>query len=244
MSEGKEIVIRQPDDNSQQMNPLALIALAVQQGADVEKLTKLFELQERWENREAKKAFVNALSEFKKHAPDVEKRRQVAFGNTRYKFAALDDCCDKIGPALAEHGLSYTWKTENADKGIIRITCVLTHRLGHSEETSLQAVADQSGGKNAIQAIGSTITYLERYSLLAACGIAVQSVDDDGRLSDNDRLLTEAEVASLTRDLNSVKADWDKFLEALRVGNISELKLSQLARANEMIASKRKGSIK
>ena len=48
------------------------------------------------------------------------------------------------------------------------MTCVVSHRLGHSEENTLTAGRDESGNKNNIQAVGSTITYLQRYTLKAA----------------------------------------------------------------------------
>ena len=71
------------------------------------------------------------------------------------------------------------------DAGMIRVSCIITHVLGHSEQVSLQCGADQSGKKNNIQAVGSTVTYLERYTLLAATGIAVKDQDDDARRSES-----------------------------------------------------------
>jgi hypothetical protein len=53
--------------------------------------------------------------------------------------------------------------------------------LGHSEETTLSAPSDTTGSKNPIQAIGSTITYLERYTLLALTGLATYDQDDDAQ---------------------------------------------------------------
>jgi hypothetical protein len=38
---------------------------------------------------------------------------------------------------------------------------------------------DQSGGKNAIQAIASTVTYLERHTAIAITGVAVSDEEDD-----------------------------------------------------------------
>ncbi len=242
----KEMVIRaadEPEPARPDPNPMALIQLALQQNADVDKLTKLFELQERWEAREAKKAFDNALAAFKENPPSIDKNKQVEYetakGKTSYRHATIDNVCDKIGPALSAHGLSYRWKTENLESGVIKVTCILTHRLGHCEQTSLQAIGDQSGGKNAIQAIGSTLTYLERYSLLAACGIAVQNADDDGRAADQDGPISEAQVKEVAEALNKAKADWDKFLAFFRCGDLTDLKRSQLPKAMEMI--KRKG---
>jgi ERF superfamily len=61
------------------------------------------------------------------------------------------------------------------------VTCILTHQMGHSEETTLAGAPDNSGSKNSIQAIGSTVTYLERYTLLAATGLAAANGDNDGQ---------------------------------------------------------------
>jgi hypothetical protein len=54
--------------------------------------------------------------------------------------------------------------------------------MGHSEEGAvLEGAPDTSGSKNSIQAVGSTVSYLERYTLLAATGLAAKDQDDDGR---------------------------------------------------------------
>lgn len=151
---------------------------------DVAKLEQLLAVKERWEANEARKAFVVALGNFKANPPEILKNKKVAFdgqkGRTEYDHATLDQVSLKIGTALSGHGLSHRWKVEQLDGGAIKVTCVLTHALGHSEEVSMQAGADQSGSKNNIQAIGSTVTYLQRYTLLAATGTAVKGQDNDG----------------------------------------------------------------
>ena len=52
--------------------------------------------------------------------------------------------------------------------------------MGHSEAVSIAGPLDDSGQKNGIQQIGSTITYLERYTLMAIMGLAAHDQDDDG----------------------------------------------------------------
>jgi hypothetical protein len=68
--------------------------------------------------------------------------------------------------------------------------------MGHSEETTLRAIPDTSGSKNSIQAIGSTVTYLQRYTLLAAVGMAAAGMDNDGRAADEEQKpkISEARV--------------------------------------------------
>ena len=85
-----------------------------------------------------------------------------------------------VDPIITSHGLSYRFRTQQNDK--INVTCILSHKAGHYEETTLSGPADATGSKNAIQAIGSTLTYLQRYSLVQALGLAAAN-DDDGKSS-------------------------------------------------------------
>ena len=161
------------------VTPMTLVEMAVDQNADVDKLAKLLDLHMRWEANEAKKAYVSAMKAFKSEVPQILKNRTVAFNQTSYSYATLDNACEQLIPALAKHGLIHKWRTQQND-GKIRVTCVMTHEQGHSEDESwLEALPDTSGSKNAIQAIGSAVSYLERYTLLAACGVAVKGQDTD-----------------------------------------------------------------
>lgn len=162
------------------VTPMQLIQAAVNQNADIDKLAKLMDLQMRWEANEAKKAFVEAMNAFKAAPPEIIKNKLVAYKEVSYRHATLDQVCDKVTEGLSKHGISHRWRTEQSE-GLIRVTCILTHFLGHSEETTLCAGPDSTGSKNAIQAISSAVTYLERYTLLAATGLAAANTDDDGR---------------------------------------------------------------
>lgn len=179
------------------VNPLAMVADAVQRGTDPATIKALMDLAERHEANEARKAFVAALTEFKNNPPEIFKTKNVSFGEGKaaYKHATLADVSSIIGAALAKVGISHRWETEQLDGGKIRVTCTLTHALGHSERTPLQASPDASGSKNSIQAVGSTVTYLQRYTLLSATGMAVSDgTDDDGRQG---KKLGDAELANL-----------------------------------------------
>jgi hypothetical protein len=211
------------------ITPMAMIQIAVQQGADIEKLTKLMDLQERYEANEARKAFVSAMSAFKANPPDIFKNKHVSFttqkGKTEYDHATLDQVSMAIGTALSRHGLSHRWVTDQSD-GRIKVTCIITHSLGHSESVSLQSSADDSGGKNSIQAIGSAVTYLQRYTLLAATGMAVQDQDDDAKGSepkgiDADRYKYLAGTIKATVTKEAAKAAWQEAVkECQKVGDI------------------------
>lgn len=161
--------------------PAQLLSMAVQQGADLDKLERLMALQERWEANEARKAFVLAMTEFKAEPMEIFKRKQVAYNGVNYKHAELSDVADVVVPAMARHGLSHRWEVQQS-AGRIVVTCSVTHRAGHSECVTMDAAPDDSGKKNAIQQVASAITYMQRYTLLAVCGLATKSEqDDDGR---------------------------------------------------------------
>jgi hypothetical protein len=161
-------------------NPAALIKVAVDKGAPIEYLDRLLNLQLKWEANEARKAFTRAMSEFKSDPPSIIKDRQVSFNQTHYKHASLGNVVRETTAALGKHGLSARWVTTQAEGGkSVTVSCVVTHLLGHSEEVSLTAPMDTSGSKNPIQAICSTVSYLQRYTLLAALGLATEDQDDD-----------------------------------------------------------------
>jgi hypothetical protein len=160
-----------------------MLGLAVQQGASVEQLDKLISLMERTRAIEARQAYVEAMTQFKKNPPAIIKNKTAKMQKEgrdlySYQYADLAAVCNAVVGALAEVGISHNWTTAQTD-GRIVVSCTLTHALGHSENTVLSAGADQSGGKNSIQAIGSAVKYLERYTLLAITGLAVEDGDDD-----------------------------------------------------------------
>jgi len=190
--------------------PVDLLRIAVSQGADIDKLEKLMALQERWEKNEARKAFVQAMNKFKANPPTITKNHDVSFGETHYRHATLDHVCDEVTKGLSAVGITHAWKVTQDKESFITVICVLTHELGHSEETQLIGAPDKSGSKNSIQAIGSTVTYLQRYTLLAACGLASkndddaqsgQSVVDPAKLEEYCRQLTEVDTLA---DLKAV----------------------------------------
>lgn len=164
--------------------PTDLLRLAVSQNADLDKLTKLMDLQQRWEKGQAEKAFVAAMNAFKANPPEIVKNVTASFKTKRgddvkWDYASLDHICDAVISALSQHGISHAWSFSQTGE-MIRVTCVLTHALGHSRETALQGPPDFSGDKSPIHAIYSTVTHLERYTLLGAVGLAAGEPGGNG----------------------------------------------------------------
>lgn len=151
---------------------------------DITRLEQLLAVKERWEANEARKAFAEDMARFKAKPLSIYKDKHVSFktdkGRTDYDHATIGNVCEVIVGALAEFGFSHRWDLEQRD-GQVVVACVITHRLGHSQTTTLHAAPDASGGKNGIQSIVSAKTYLQRHTLLAATGMATKDqLDDDG----------------------------------------------------------------
>lgn len=190
--------------------PADLLMHAMNNGADLDRLERLMDMQTKWEANEARKAYALDMAEFKKNAPTILKDKTVNFetskGWTTYDHATIGNVVEKVVAGLAEHGFSHSWIPARGDGGMISVTCEITHKLGFSKSTTLEAGLDQSGGKNNIQAQASTITYLERYTLLAATGLAVKDrSDDDGAsyvgqsgATRGPQGMSESEMADLT----------------------------------------------
>lgn len=181
--------------------PADLLRIAVENGADLDRLERLMALQERWEANEARKAYVAAMTAFKAEKLTIVKGKKVEYVGTSYMHAELSDVTDVICPALARHQLSHRWDVSQEGERIT-VDCVITHVLGHSERVTMQAMPDNSGKKNAIQQVASTITYLQRYTLLAATGVATKGQDDDGKGLDTDLLGEWVERANAALNLD------------------------------------------
>jgi len=225
-------------DNS----PAAMIRTAVKGGANLEQLKGLLDLQERFEANEARKAYHKAMAAFKANSPKIDKDKTVAYGNTKYNHASLANVTEKISAELSKHGLSASWSTKQ--NGQVLVTCKITHELGHSEETTLGAPSDTSGSKNAIQAIGSTITYLERYTLLALTGLATSDMDDDdGNAAGKPvEYIDEKEQGQILDYINELNAKLPKFLEYMKAEKVELILKSDFQKAITALesASKKK----
>lgn len=168
-----------------ELTPVQMLGIAVSRGADLEYVKQLMDLKDRWDATEARKAYVAAMAAFKAEPMRIVKSKKVAIpGGANFAHATLADVCDGVVANLSKFHLSHAWETEQTEKGWVKVTCVITHEAGHSERTTLMAPPDDSGKKNNIQQIASTVTYLERYTLMAACGLAAKDIDNDGRGAD------------------------------------------------------------
>lgn len=168
-----------------------LIGLAVQGDYDLDKLQRLLDMKESFDKKQAKRAFDEALARFQEECPPILKNR--SGWDNRYRYADASEIEKVIKPFKAKHGFSHKYKYSQVpgpppfEKEVwVQVTCVLSHAGGHSEETVLSGPPDHSvnkdgkATKNPIQSSGSTVTYLERYTLKGALGLSTTQDDTDG----------------------------------------------------------------
>jgi hypothetical protein len=249
MSNAQAVVERMdapvPEQPSNALTPMDMVGRAVASGASIEVVEKLMALHERWEANQARKAFDEAMSAAKAEIPVIFKSRDVDFtsakGRTHYRYEDLAEIARTVNPILGRHGLSYRFRTTSTANEPVTVTCIVSHRLGYSEENTLCAGRDESGNKNSIQAVGSTLTYLQRMTLKAALGLAASS-DDDGRGSNSDEtgeLISEEQRNNLLALIDEVGGTADVFCKYFKIDSVAGLPASQFARAVKALEAKR-----
>ena len=221
--------------------PLDLLRRAVEQNVSMDQLERLQLMYEKWEANEARKAFASAMNRFKANAPAILKNGNVNMGNGKpnYNYATLDHVCRAIIQGLSEVGITHHWEMvqNGAPSNTIAVTCILTHECGHSAETSLEGQPDQSGGKNSIQAVGSTVTYLQRYTLLAATGLAAGGSDSDSNPPTNGEIAKHLELIAAAKTIAELKARWHDAYTAAAGNKTAQLAVIQAkdARKKELV---------
>lgn len=219
--------------------PADLISRAVESGADLDKLEKLLALQERWEANEARKAYHQAMSDFKANPPKINKDKKVGYstdkGKVGYSHASLYNVTEKINKELSKYGLSASWTTKQ--EAGITVTCKITHSKGHSEQTSLTAAPDATGSKNSIQAIGSTISYLCRYSLLCLTGLATTDQDDDGK-SATVEFINEKQLSTILDYISDKGVNIEKFCKYLNIESIEKMPVTEYEKSIKALINK------
>lgn len=199
--------------------PADLLRIAVEQNADLDKLERLMDLQDRYLAAQAKRAYDEAFAAFKAEAVKIVKGRSVTDGPLRGKsYAELHDVVNAVTPALSRHGLSSSWKLTKDEKDWMEVTCFLRHVGGHEESVSMGGPPDMGGAKNAIQARASTKTYLERYTLKAITGLSEQNDDNDGHdpAQALDDWIAKVEEAATEDDLRATSKAGAKYFQVTK----------------------------
>lgn len=197
MSEARDLTAHRGTGEVVQADAGSLMAVisraASDPNTDVDKLERLMGLYERITAQQAKGAFNAALARVQPQLPVIEEHG----ATDKAKYATWEDINDGIRPVLHEHGFALSFRVRRVENAI-SVTGILSHEDGHSEETTLELPSDTSGSKNAVQAVGSSLSYGKRYTAMALLNItsrAPQDRDDDGKAAGRGRMSKPAQDA-------------------------------------------------
>lgn len=195
---------------------MAVIAQAARDpNVDVDKLERLMGLYERMEAKSAREQFTVALAEMQPELPVITERGEIRNNaqEVQSRYARWEDINDAVRPVLHKHGFALNFRTGAAADGKIAVTGVLSHRAGHSEETTIALTHDSSGSKNGVQAIGSSVSYGKRYTAIALLNItsrAPQDQDDDGETAGMSPAVAAAKAAIELCETGAELALWKR----------------------------------
>lgn len=248
MNARQEVIV--PDETKavaapEQQRPASVLTLAIERNMSADVIGQLITHQERIDAIRARRAFDDAMAAAKAEIPVIKKNRHVGFASkkagassTDYWHEDLGEIAKTIGPILAKHGLSYRFRTDARPNEPVTVTCIIAHRDGHFEENTLSAGRDDTGNKNSIQQIGSTVTYLQRYTLKAALGLAAAK-DDDARSAEEPApgRVSEEQVAALRQAIMDGDLNIDEFYTYAEIERLEDMEASKFDWAMREIAA-------
>jgi len=234
----------------QQGSPAAIMLQALSQGTSLEQVEKMMDLQERWEKREAEKAFRDAFAAFRGENIIIPKTKFVDRGRAgSFTQAEYSELCQRISPALSKHGFSFRHDQKfgsrrrmiegvEHDVGWVYVTCYLEHKSGHSEVLELEGPPGDLSANTETQNMQVTASYLKRQSLLAITGTATGDEDDENGLrgatqatDDPDEAVRQKGRDAAMQGMQALTAWWSK------------LDAKQRSRMQKDFANMRKGAM-
>lgn len=172
-------------DIQMQQDNSSLVAIidkaAMNPDVDVEKMERLLEIQMRVMDKQAEMQFNHDFSKMQNELPEITEGGCIKHNQTVIsRYARWDEDINPIiKPILSSHGFSLSFRVNTKER--IDVTAVLSHIGGHSIQTEISLPHDSSGAKNAVQAVGSSVSYGKRYTAGSLLNLTTGGMDDDGR---------------------------------------------------------------
>jgi hypothetical protein len=209
---------------------------------DADKMERMMALYERVNASNAKSAYMAELAEMQTGLPAIAERGGIGKtgGGVQSTYARWEDINDAIKPVLAKHGFALSFRTGQEDSKIT-VTGVLSHKDGHSESTTIHLPSDTSGSKNAVQAVGSSVSYGKRYVASALLNLTSRGEDDDGAAEGGNVPVGTDQVGHIRRLLDDSGADIEKFCAHFKIDAVPDLRARDFDRAVTMLNTRAKG---
>jgi hypothetical protein len=214
--------------------------VALNPAADLDKMERLLEMRERVMARAAEAAYYGALAQMQPELPIIDERGGIKdrAGQVQSTYAKWDDINEAIRPVLAKHGFGLTFRIGRPE-GLVSVTGVLSHREGHREQTTFELPVDSSGSKNSVQAIGSSVSYGQRYTAKALLNLTSRKSEDDDARAAGGGFITAEQADELRALMDDVGADRGKFLVYMQVDRLEEIPARKFRNALAALEAKR-----
>jgi len=205
-----------------QPNFLALIEkVALDPNTNVEKMGKILDMQQRVLEKQAELEFNQAMAQAMAEIPSFEKSKK----GHNFNYATFESINKFVKPIIAKQGLFINFLTDFQSDNHVMITAKITHKSGHSQETSMRFPFDATGSKNTIQATGSAISYGKRYTMSALLNITTHDEDDDG--FSTSKTIGKKETERINNGLDISGVGLDDLCKYMEVERLSDIKLEK-----------------
>lgn len=172
----------------------------------------------------------SALSKAQSSMPIASKDSDNPFFKSKY--ADFAEIVRSSRPSLTTNGLTVIQRIVTLSDGSQALHTI----LGHSSGQYIDSIVKINPPKNDVQAIGSYITYIKRYSYAAIVGVAADNEDDDGenamhvhrsneaQANVSNSIITNNQFETLTNELSKYESGKDIEKNILSFNKISSLK--------------------
>jgi hypothetical protein len=224
----------------------------VDPNTDPEKLHRLLDFQERVMAKQAEINYRAAMNRLQLDMPIIAKDGSVSYpidknkpdGPKReaFKYASFENIMRAIKPSLMKNGFTFSFDStpRQGDGGGATITAKLSHVDGHSETSSFAAALDSSGGKNNIQAMGSTFSYGKRYCVTALLNIITEGEDDDGNTDHGDEPIDDVQFQHIQDLIDEGSFDAAAFCTHMGYSSLRDIRQKNYVEATNMLKEKLK----
>ena len=212
-----------------------------------ERILIAIEFRHRLQAEYAEKCFNVAMAQMQPKLPIIEKNSTIEIkdksGNVIQKtpFADWNDINKVIVPILSEHGFSINFLVGTAEDGKVKLTTEVRHIEGHKMTTTVYEARDTSGSKNNTQGLGSTVTYLRRYTgvpMLNITSLAPEEKDTDG--NQPVEMIDAEKVKTINDLLAKTKSDETIFLSHFGIPSVAEMPTAKYEDAIKALKAKQK----